>query len=480
MELVDAALAPLSSAVGFPVDQLKFVLCVLLSYPLGYAHRFVVGNVNRHIYSVVIGTIMLYICFGLLGLVHFFVSSSVFFLVMQSLPSRYLPRFGFFWMFAYLSSLHIYRLVTDYMGWSMDITAAIMVSLIKITSLGCNYADGKVMQKDPEAKLFPEWKQYAVMQKPNLLQYYSFLLYFPTLLSGPAFSYKRYNNFINGTLFYDEKHNPTGKIPDATVAAVLPFLTSLGIMALMVYLSANYPYEILFVPNGLQSEGYSFLGMWVYLYLSLLAVRCTYYFIWKLAEGAGNLAGLGFSGYDANGKAQWNELINVKPLTIEFPPSLRHCTSEWNIKTGEWLKNYVYLRQAAPGQKTPTYALYLTNLTSAFWHGFYPGYYLSFGYAAWNVDIYRNMRAIFRPLVTTGQGKEEKGIYPQKYIYDVLGVILASVVFNYGQASFVGLSLGRALIFFKNFYFSIHILCAIFFVATKVWLSRTRKTKKTE
>jgi len=471
MESVDSALTPLADATGFPVDQLKFVLCILLCYPLGYTHRFVTDVRLRHLYSIIIGVTFLYVCFGLIGLFHFFLSSGVVYGLFQVLPSRKIPTVTFIIMFGYLSSLHIYRMVTDYMGWKMDVTAAIMVLLIKLTSLSYNIRDWVVMKDNPEI-ILNEWKDNAC-GVPSLLEYYSYVLFFPTMLSGPAFNLKPYLQYIDGSLFPDKQ------VPNALYATIKPFLWALFFIVVMVVVAPKFPTERMFTPGGMQE--YSILGSLVYLYFSLLPVRCQYYFIWKLAEGAGNLSGLGYTGKDKEGNDTWNRLNNVVPKSIEFPSSVREITIDWNVKTGDWLRNYVYMRQTDDPvkQQPPKHALYLTNASSAFWHGFYPGYYCSFIFAAFVVDIARGLRAHFRPMVTIKNGKEETPIQPQKKVYDALGTLLSLLTFNYGQASFVGLSLSRSFVFYNNFYWCGHIATAfgwllVFYLNSQ----KKRETKK--
>ena len=52
------------------------------------------------------------------------------------------------------------------------------------------------------------------------------------------------------------------------------------------------------------------------------------------------------------------------------------------MNTNNWLRNYMYLRVTPKGKKPGFRASLATFATSAFWHGFYPGYYLSFVLAA--------------------------------------------------------------------------------------------------
>jgi lysophospholipid acyltransferase len=81
------------------------------------------------------------------------------------------------------------------------------------------------------------------------------------------------------------------------------------------------------------------------------------------------------------------------------------------MKTAEWLRIYVYDRVQDPKSNTPRYlvsivscltnycsgyAMLVTNTISAFWHGFYPGYYLAFGFASFIIEEMRMCRATIR------------------------------------------------------------------------------------
>jgi len=387
----------------------------------------------------------------------------------QTMPPRNLPKIAFGFMLAYLSSLHIYRMVVDYMGYKLDATGLIMVLTIKITLLACNYCDGKRMDTEGEL-LIPTYKEFAITQLPTVIEYYSYLLYFPTFLSGPAFHYSTYLQWINDKLYVNEKYNPSGKMPDPTWAVLEALGLSIILVVTHLVLSAMFPIEILFHENGM--DHIPLIVRYLYIEASLVGIRCRYYFIWKLSEGAGVITGLGFSGYDKNGKPTWLGLTNSYIFNIESMGCLRDITTYWNYKTGEWLKNYVYLRQTRNPNtdKIPGYSLYLTNTLSAFWHGFYPGYYMSFVYAAVTVNIARQVRAIFRPLVTKNTGKpDEIKLYPQFYVYDIVGRFLTVLIFNYGFVSFVGLSFSRAMIAYSNLAYTVHIVLIVSFILLQVY-----------
>lgn len=113
------------------------------------------------------------------------------------------------------------------------------------------------------------------------------------------------------------------------------------------------------------------------------STRMKYYGVWYLTEGACILSGMGYKGVDPKtGRARWNRLQNVNPWGIESAQNTRAYLENWNMNTNNWLRNYVYLRVTPKGKKPGFRASLATFTTSAFWHGFYPGYYLSFVLAA--------------------------------------------------------------------------------------------------
>lgn len=76
-----------------------------------------------------------------------------------------------------------------------------MVIVQKVTSLAFNIHDG-VTRKETE--LTKGQKQYAVRVFPTPLEYFSYMLQFPTIMAGPVLFYNDYMAFIKGEhLVYD-------------------------------------------------------------------------------------------------------------------------------------------------------------------------------------------------------------------------------------------------------------------------------------
>jgi hypothetical protein len=59
---------------------------------------------------------------------------------------------------AYLSGLHIHRVIYDYGNYTLDITAAMMITTQKLTALGFAYFDGF----QNEEKLSADQKSQAI------------------------------------------------------------------------------------------------------------------------------------------------------------------------------------------------------------------------------------------------------------------------------------------------------------------------------
>lgn len=52
-------------------------------------------------------------------------------------------------------------------------------------------------------------------------------------------------------------------------------------------------------------------------YVSASSQRIRYYIGWVLADAVNNASGLGFNGYDENGKPKWDLITNVRIIEIE-------------------------------------------------------------------------------------------------------------------------------------------------------------------
>ena len=230
----------------------------------------------------------------------------------------------------------------------------------------------------------PWQKDRAIMSPPSLLDYFGYVFFFPGLLVGPSFDFAEYKRWVTLTMFDVKVPDPkstTGgtkrrrKIPHSGLPATLKLGEGTLWLAAFSLFSSWYSVQFALSDQFLQ---YSFLRRVWYLQPLGLTHRLKYYGIWKMAEGACILSGIGFNGYNSNGSLRWDRVRNVSPMALEMSQNNKELLESWNENTNKWLKNYVYLRVTPRGKKPGFRSAMATFTTSAFWHGFYPGYYLTF------------------------------------------------------------------------------------------------------
>lgn len=256
-----------------------------------------------------------------------------------------------------------------------------MVLVMKLTSFCWNVADGR----QPDANLTDHQKERALKELPKLLDFAGYVLFFPSLFAGPAFDYVDYKRWIETTMF----EVPAGtdvtmkaptrkkrKIPRSATPAMWKLAKGLFWIFLFLQLSGTY-YPGFYIGDEYMKYGF-FHRVWL-LHMLGFTSRLKYYGVWAMTEGSCILSGLGYKGVDAaTGKISWDRLRNVDPWGVETAQNTRAYLGSWNMNTNNWLRNYIYLRVTPRGKKPGFRASMATFVTSAFWHGFYPGYYLSF------------------------------------------------------------------------------------------------------
>ncbi|KKF92231.1 Lysophospholipid acyltransferase [Ceratocystis platani] len=137
------------------------------------------------------------------------------------------------------------------------------------------------------------------------------------------------------------------------------------------------------------------------------------------------------------GKISWNRLQNIDPLAVETAQNPRAYLGGWNMNTSNWLRNYIYLRVTPRGKKPGFRASLMTFGTSAFWHGFHPGYYMSFILASFIQTSAKNFRRYVRPFfLDPHTGKPT----PNKKIYDFICPIATQLIFSFVVVPFLVLS----------------------------------------
>jgi lysophospholipid acyltransferase len=367
--------------------SVKLVTTFYLSYPLAALLKRIPDKEPWKKNAFIVAVSMFYLV-GLFdlwdGLRTFIISAGGAYLISSRIISPYMPWIGFVFLMGHMSLNHIIRQSVNDPS-RVDITGAQMVLVMKLTAFCWNVQDGRL----PETELSDFQKEHAIRTMPDLLDYAGYVFFFPAMMAGPAFDYCDYSDYITTTMFTlppgtdPSKAPPTRKkrkIPRSGFpAAIKGVYGTLWIFAFLKLSSYYSPSFFL----GDEYMKYSFFRRVWQLYMLGLTTRMKYYGVWSLSEGACVLCGIGYNGLDpATHRAKWDRLTNIKPWEIETAQNARAYLGFWNINTNHWLRNYMYLRVTPKGKKPGFRATLATFVTSAFWHGFYPGYYMTFVLAA--------------------------------------------------------------------------------------------------
>lgn len=456
----------LGDATGASVDELKLIFSILISYPLAAVLKRLPDRSPwiKNVFNIAVSLFFLVGLFDLwTGLRTMFIDAAATYLISYYVDGSLMPWIGFVFLMGHMSVNHIHRQILDDPS-TVDITGAQMVGLMKLSAFCWNVHDGRL----PDSALTDAQKSRAVKEMPPLLKYAAWVMFFPSFMVGPAFDYVDYDSYINTSMFDTPAGQPAPrtkkarKVPRSGTPATIKCLTGLAWLGAYLYLSGYYNNDAVTSPDYMN---YSLIRRIYMLYALGFATRTKYYAVWTLTEGACILSGLGYNGMSpTTNKPRWDRLENVNPLQIELAQNSRGYLEGWNKNTNHWLRNYVYLRVTPAGKKPGFRASLMTFGTSAFWHGFAPGYYLTFILAAFVQTVAKNFRRYIRPFfLAPPKDASDKNptALPSKRIYDFISWFITQIAFSFVTAPFVLLTLHDSIMVWARVYFYVPIGVAI-------------------
>ncbi|XP_078052287.1 lysophospholipid acyltransferase 6 [Augochlora pura] len=454
----------LADIVNIPIDQVNFVLTQITALVLaGVLRTFLSPNTvtaaTRHVFGLVIGLTLGYFSFGRQA-IHLAGLPALCYIAMRTLNPRIIQRAVLTTALFYLSCVHYHRQMYNYGSYTLDITGPLMVITQKVTSLAYSIHDGLTQS---EEQLTPSQRHQAVKKMPTTLEYFSYVFHFQALMAGPVILYRDYMDFIQG-------HNLTGSKPltgcdknsghyseivlepSPVKVVIKKVVVSILCAATFVTFIPSYPIQKLKDDDFLQNT--TVLQKTWFLIMATMLVRFKYYHAWIFADAICNNSGLGYNGRNEKGEPQWDLYSNVDVYGFELSLSLRDSIEHWNKGTNRWLRSTVYER-VKHNKILYTYAL------SALWHGFYPGYYLTFANGAFFTVVARVARRNIRPHFMGSKSK--------KFLYDALTFTTTRILMAYMTLSFVLLEFIPSVRMYLYLYLLPHIVSiAILFIAPRL------------
>ncbi|EDO17195.1 hypothetical protein Kpol_1035p7 [Vanderwaltozyma polyspora DSM 70294] len=470
--IVEGVILYLSVVSNIEPSLVKYLICLVMSYfsnivlvkiPLKY-----VGL--RCLYIISVATFYLLVVLRSLDSFLILVKNTlVTFLLTRWMASKYMPFVNFFLIMGNLAIHNIYNYFYP-PTMKFDTTAIHMILVIKLTSFGWSYFDG-TSAKPESLSVYKRSK--AVKKHPSLLQFMAYTFFYPTLLTGPSIDYIEFDDWLTGNIFKDYPTSNLAYVPHNWKLSLKKLIKGL-VFLLLAGISKTVISE-----DKLNSKkaflDRSFIYKIHYLYLLGFAFRLKYYSAWTTAEGACISSGIAYNYYDKDSHSiVWDRMSNIDIWTFEAAQSSYVSIKSWNIKTNNWLKNYVYLRLCNDNEKPTFTATLITFAVSAFWHGINPCYYLTFLTGALYQNCGQYYRKYTRPVFLLGDR-----VTPSKYkwIYDFIGFYMVKLLFGYLMQPFILLDFSKALeVWSKVGYFG-HICVVITYLLFKGPLSTSFKHK---
>ena len=377
------------------------------------------------------------------GIETFLVSCTGAYMIAKYINGPSMPWLAFTFLMSHLGINHIKRQVASDHNVA-DITGPQMILIMKMTAFCWNLHDGR--QKAQSLTVYQKTK--AISKMPRFVDFMAYALFFPSLLAGPTFEYKDYEQWLGRTTPDQTSHQreKTTSSPEHhhNISSLLPAIRKAveGVAWILLFNQFSAWYNLKLVLSDTFDGNFFHYKVWIIVMLNLTR-RLRYYGIWSLAEGACILSGLTYKGVDPKaGKAQWDRLNNVNPWGVETAQNSYDFLGNWNKNTKNWLRHYVYVRVTPPGTKPGFKSRLITFLVSALRHGFYPGYYLTFVLGACISHIAGCCRSRIRPSFVPHQ---KLAWTYKKVLYDVFSYLATHTMFAFTTIPFIALSLQHSL-----------------------------------
>jgi hypothetical protein len=481
---VDAALLPTASSLGMDVMLFKYTISLFLVYPLALILYYLPSKSIKHLFSFVVGFLMVQWIFGP-DWIHTFITSLGTYLMTRLIPGKSMPVIVFVVVVSYMVLAHGYKMYTSYLSGIFDFTGTQMVLTMKLTSYAWNIYDGihdhkKVFAEnaDPKDRVLASRRKFAITKNPSIIEFFGYIYCFTCILAGPAFEYADYAAAIDNSAFIvpSEKKSDDKTHGDKKAGVVKRPLTLfaglsrllVGVVCMVLFLKISPVYKLTTLYDREFIATHNFFERVAQLMLSMFGERQKYYFAWKVAEGASILAGFGFEGYtsDASKTPGFSGVENIDIIGFETATNIATATRVWNKRTQGWLERYTYQRTNR--------SLYITYLVSALWHGLYPGFFCVFLSMPLVTEVERLIRAKINPLfIPTFDPKNPKS-YPQTplgYIYKFLCWIGSILTMNYVAQTFSMGSLERSLTALGSLNYCGHMVFVVAYIILTVFPS---------
>ncbi|KAI8621631.1 MBOAT, membrane-bound O-acyltransferase family-domain-containing protein [Chytriomyces sp. MP71] len=482
-------LSPLQEATGLSVDVLGPGLALFSAYLLALPFSLVRSAAGKHLFSVAASGLLFTALFNVQGFVQLLALAALTYgLSLTNPKSSNTPVVVLTISLLVLALNHLNaQFFKDELSPRFDQTVPMMIAVQKMATFAWSVYDGtkedrvgvtpaSFSLKSPQfahQALSPTQKSQKITQNvlPTFIEYLGFIFFYPSFILGPSFHFNVYKDFVlqRGSYKIDKG---VSMLPGRW--AYFYQKVGIGAVCTVIHLCCSpiWSYDFALTDEFIT---WSFLSRCAYMVVASLIQQCQFFSAWKLAEGACVLCGFGYEGPDPKtpGKYKWNRCENVRIAELELAENPRMFMSAWNVQTALWLRSAIYLRLAPeplPDQtldeireakKHANIATHVTFLVSAFWHGFYPGFYLTFMTLSFLTTSNRLTRKLFRTRFHVKEG----ALHALLPLYHFVGWFATLVSVNYCTVGMQMKRFSAAMTIWGRIGFYVHIAMAVLYAA---------------
>jgi hypothetical protein len=381
-----------------------------------------------------------------------------------------------------------------------------MILTIKLTSIAFNLRDGTMRKADIDAAIAKnnsrtarEQQHLSISYMPDPIEFLGWVYNPITFFAGPALEIREYLRATNEGYpsvvgrtdhVHQDSSNPFLNRIFMSLFKLIFGLVFMGVTAVGMAKFSNmqswesinewFPIDPAGTPlkEVAMNTIHRFGAIWIW----MMFTRPRYYGAWYLAEGATIMAGYGYENAEARAlfnkpetgllPVEWSGNNQVDVVHTELAMSISQVTRAWNQSTQRWLERYIYKRLP----RTMNINLVTLYFVSAFWHGFYPGYYVFFMTVPFATVIERHARHKIRPLFFDSEGNARA----TKILYDVATWFLTLFMLNYLGIMFQMLAIDRGWAVWRSLSFFGHFLLLMGFVIVFLPKPATSRGRGTE
>lgn len=180
-------------------NQVQVFLILLINYPLCFILYYIKNPFLKQVFIIISGVFLLLFFMGESTLT-ILLQPLLSFILLYTIPVKFNCIVNLLINITFLTYVHYLRFFSDNGKWLIGQDLPIMINTLKIISIPFLINDGGKEEKD----LSHDQKQLSISKKPTILEYFSYILFIPTVIIGPYYEYKTHINYIYNIEDFEE------------------------------------------------------------------------------------------------------------------------------------------------------------------------------------------------------------------------------------------------------------------------------------